>query len=143
MHNLRTMLLLVALSTVPVTFLTETAHAQTRDLEKAKDSYKSGKEAYDSGDFLTAAKKFVESYEYSGRDELLFNIGQAYRQAGRLIEAEKYFQQYLQAKPDAANADDVVNYVIEIQQQIADGTYETPEKLNIAVDRMLESLLAE
>lgn len=31
----------------------------------------------------------------------------------------------------------------QIQQQIADGTYETPQKLNIAVDRMLESLLAE
>ena len=33
--------------------------------------------------------------------------------------------------------------IAQIQQQIADGTYETPEKLDIAVDRMLESLLAE
>ena len=33
--------------------------------------------------------------------------------------------------------------IAQIQQQIADGTYETPEKLDMAVDRMLESLLAE
>lgn len=33
--------------------------------------------------------------------------------------------------------------IAQIQQQIADGTYETPEKLDKAVDRMLESLLAE
>jgi negative regulator of flagellin synthesis FlgM len=33
--------------------------------------------------------------------------------------------------------------IAQIQQQIADGTYETPEKLDVAVDRMLESLLAE
>ncbi len=31
----------------------------------------------------------------------------------------------------------------QIQQQIADGTYETPEKLERAVDRLLERLLAE
>ncbi len=95
------------------------AFAQGRDLEKAKDAYRAGKDAYDANDFVTAAEKFVESFEYSGRDELLFNIGQAFRQGGRLVEAERYFQQYLQAKPEAANADDVVNYVIEIQQQIA------------------------
>jgi negative regulator of flagellin synthesis FlgM len=33
--------------------------------------------------------------------------------------------------------------IAQIQQQIADGTYETSEKLDVAVDRMLESLLAE
>ncbi|MDA0282174.1 MAG: flagellar biosynthesis anti-sigma factor FlgM [Planctomycetota bacterium] len=33
--------------------------------------------------------------------------------------------------------------IAQIQQQIADGTYETPDKLSKAVDRMLESLLAE
>lgn len=109
----------VALAAPVVLVTPQVAHAQERDLEKAKESYKVGKTAYDSGDFLTAAEKFVESYQYSGRDELLFNIGQAFRQGGALVEAEKYFQQYLQAKPDAANADDVVNFVIEIQQQIA------------------------
>lgn len=31
----------------------------------------------------------------------------------------------------------------QIQQQIADGTYETPEKLERAVDRLLETLKAE
>ena len=30
-----------------------------------------------------------------------------------------------------------------IQQQIADGTYETPQKLDAAVDRMLDQLLGE
>lgn len=30
-----------------------------------------------------------------------------------------------------------------IQEQIANGTYETPQKLNIAVDRMVEQLTGE
>lgn len=31
----------------------------------------------------------------------------------------------------------------QIQQQIADGTYETPEKLDAAIDRLLEKLASE
>lgn len=122
MKNVRSIVLAVGIATAvtgPCMVIPSVAFAQQRDLEKAKEAYQVGKAAYDAGDFLAAATKFVESYEYSGRDELLFNIGQAYRQAGKLIESERYFQQYLQAKPDAPNADDVVNFVIEIQQQIA------------------------
>ena len=33
--------------------------------------------------------------------------------------------------------------IAQIQQEIADGTYETTERLEAAVDRMLDSLLAE
>jgi hypothetical protein len=121
MNCVRTLILAAGLlAASPLGMLAVTpAFAQARDLDKAKDAYRAGKEAYDSNDFVTAAERFVESFQYSGRDELLFNIGQAFRQGGKLVEAERYFQQYLQAKPEAANADDVVNYVIEIQQQIA------------------------
>lgn len=51
------------------------------------------------------------------------------------------------ASPEVGEADLKSEFqmqrIAQIQQQIADGTYETQEKLDIAVDRMLESLLAE
>ena len=89
------------------------------DLEKAKAAFGVGKEAYDSGDYRTAALKFVEAYEHSDRAELLYNIGLAYQGAGELPKAETFFQRYLAELPKARNANEVVNLVIEIQQEIA------------------------
>jgi len=89
------------------------------DLEKAKAAFGVGKDAYDAGDYRTAALKFVEAYEHSNRAELLYNIGLAYQGAGELPEAETYFQRYLTELPKARNANEVVNLVIEIQQEIA------------------------
>lgn len=93
--------------------------AMAQDLEKAKEAFMVGKEAYDKNDYKLAAQKFVEAHEYSGRSELLYNIGLAYQGAGELPLAETYFQRYLTELPKAKNADEVLDLVIEIQQQIA------------------------
>lgn len=106
-------------SALLLVFLVPTLAFAQQDLEKAKEAFGEGKSAYDSEDYATAAAKFVEAYEYSDRPELLYNIGLAYQGAGELPEAEKYFQRYLKELPNARNADEVVNLVIDIQQEIA------------------------
>ncbi len=107
--------LLVCFSTIAVP---QAAFAQT-DLNAAKEKFREGREAYQNEEYAQAAELFVEAYGFSGRSELLYNIGQAYKSADNLAQAEKYFQQYLSEMPDAKNADEVVNMVIEIQQEIA------------------------
>lgn len=96
------------------------AHAQSdEDIEKAKQRFREGKEQYQQEEYDAAAASFSDAYELSGRVELLYNIGQSHRLAGNLREAEKYLQQYLSESPDAPNADQVVETIVELQQQIA------------------------
>lgn len=96
------------------------AFAQSKDdIRKAKERFKEGKELYNEEDYLGAAEAFKDAYELSQRSELLYNIGQAYRLAGNLGDAESYFKQYLEERPDAPNEEEVVETIIEIQQEIA------------------------
>lgn len=89
------------------------------DMERAKAAFEEGKRQYDEQKYEAAAESFKDAYEFSDRDELLYNIGQAYRRAEQLEKAEQYFQRYLEAKPDAQNAEEVVQKVVEIQEKLA------------------------
>lgn len=97
------------------------ASAQDRTQE-ARERFLEGRDLYDDGEYKEAAAAFLEAYELSGRTELLYNVGQAYRYAGAYSEAERYFQQYLAERPDAPNAEEVVETIIEIQQAVAAST---------------------
>lgn len=97
-----------------------TAAAQSReDIKQAKERFGEGRAFYEEENYVEAAEAFKDAYELSGRSELLYNIGQAYRLAGNLQEAERYFKQYLEERPDAPNHEEVVETIIEIQQEIA------------------------
>ncbi len=87
--------------------------------EEARERFMQGREHYSNEEYLAAAEAFLEAYELSDRSELLFNVGQAYRHANRLSEAEHYYQEYLRLLPNAPNADDVADRIIEIQQERA------------------------
>lgn len=110
-----------ALGVVPSPILpTRAALAQSgADIERAKEQFFIGQKAYNDGDFLDAARAFKKAYEFSGRPELLYNIGKSYWEAKELKQAEDYFQQYINAKPDADNVSEVVEAIITIQQEMA------------------------
>ena len=88
-------------------------------MQQAREQFRQGRSLYEEGKFEEAAESFIKAYELSDRSELLFNIGQAYRKADNLSKAEEYFQKYLNKKPNAKNADSVVETVIQIQQELA------------------------
>lgn len=110
-----------ALGVAPSPILpTRTAFAQAgNDLERAKEQFFIGQKAYNDGDFMDAVHAFKKAYEFSGRPELLYNIGKSYWEAKELKQAETYFQQYINAKPDADNVSEVVEAIISIQQEMA------------------------
>ncbi|MGM0555775.1 MAG: PEGA domain-containing protein [Myxococcota bacterium] len=110
-----------------------------RDIEKAKERFRVGKTAFDEENYQKAAEAFLDAYRFSGRSELLFNVAQSYRRAGDLRNAETYFQKYLEEMPDASNADQVVEKIIEIQEEMAEqmatvDVETSPPGLNVFVD---------
>lgn len=92
--------------------------SQTRDIERAKARFRVGKQAFDEERFDDAAQAFLDAYRFSGRSELLFNVAQSFRRAGHLQKAADYFQQYLEERPDAPNADAVVEAIIAVQEEM-------------------------
>jgi tetratricopeptide (TPR) repeat protein len=56
-------------------------------------------EAFQSKDFLRAAAELRAAYRQDPKPLLLFNIGQAYRRAGRAQEALDAYEQFLRADP--------------------------------------------
>jgi len=112
---------LLVICAMPLAFsFVSVAPAFAQDnVEQARERFMEGRTFYDNDQYEEAAEAFLDSYELSGRSELLYNVGQAYRLAGMLTEAETYFQRYLADLPGAPNADEVADTVIEIQQAIA------------------------
>jgi hypothetical protein len=75
------------------------AHAQqaTTDaaLAEARHSFEIGTQAFDDGDYETAATEFRAAYDLTRAPDLLFNVYLAEERAGRLVEAEAALTQYL------------------------------------------------
>ena len=112
--------MLVGLGTAAGAGAIPDASAQSRaDIQAARDKFREGKEHYQAERYLEAAEAFKVAYELSGRAELLYNVGQSYRLAGRFSDAEQYLQRYLTEAPDADNSQEVVQAIVEIQLAIA------------------------
>ncbi|QDG49696.1 PEGA domain-containing protein [Persicimonas caeni] len=103
----------------PSPFVGEATAQSKADIEQAKKRFRAGKKFYGEEKFLEAAQAFYEAYELSGRSELLYNVGRSYWKAKELKKAEKFLQQYLNELPDAPNADEVVESIIQIQEEMA------------------------
>lgn len=102
------------------TMMPAPAFAQSADeIEQAKQHFFDGQKAYQDEDFDAAAKSFLAAYELSERAELLYNVGKSYWMAENLLEAQDYLQRYINAMPEANNADEVIEAIIEIQQELA------------------------
>ena len=101
--------------------LVASASAQTEDdVERAKAVFKEAQAASKNGDHAGAAKLFEESYELSQRAAIMYFVADAYERAGDLYVAQQYYQKYLDAQPDADNADQVLDTIIALQKRIND-----------------------
>jgi hypothetical protein len=103
----------------PSPFVASALAQSGADIEKAKEQFRAGKDFYDNEKFQKAAEAFFRAYELSGRSELLYNVGRAYWRADKLKKAETFYQKYLNDLPDASNADEVVESIIQIQEEMA------------------------
>lgn len=100
------------------------ARAQpTGDKVKAKALYDKGNVQYNLGRWKEAIDLFTQAYEAYDNPDLLFNIGQAYRQDGNCSKAIFFYKRYLALKPNAPNKPEVEKFIEKLQP----GCVEQPE----------------
>src|SRR5215475_11100693 len=85
----------------------QAALAQPKDTEAAKRHYFAGKEALNKGDTDRAVREYVQAYDLSKDPTLLKQIGAAYEQGGRSMEAAIYYGRYLNEAANAPDADEI------------------------------------
>jgi len=82
--------------------------AQSADaLKKAQASFDAAQTEYLQGNYDAAAKGFQEAYSARPFPQFLYNVGASLHRAGDTMGAVKAYQQYLNALPEAADADKV------------------------------------
>ncbi len=122
--------------------MTPVAWAQ-QNVAKAKQAYKEARKAYKDGDFAKAADLFEQAYEFDPKPALLFNIGQAYKEAGLYVQSYDYYTRYLEEVPGAPNTEDVQATLFELQQlmaaQMAMITIDADDGFDVFVDDETEA----
>ena len=92
------------------------ARAADSDLEQARQHAAKAKVHYDLGEYEKAADEYIIVYRIRPLPALLFNIGQAYRQAGQYDKSKQFYQAYLRESPDAENSAAVKKALKEIDE---------------------------
>ncbi len=101
---------LILLSLATVSAVTTTAFAQDEEAggeqgdvddvaERARILFLRGDRLYSEGQYEESVDAFRESYELSGRPELLYNLANAYERLGRLEEALAVLREYAPHAP--------------------------------------------
>lgn len=75
------------------------------DVEKARDLFEKGLEAYDEEKYAQALVLFLDSYDLNPLDELLYNIAFCYEQIGQDPKAIDYYRRYLDTLPEDEEKD--------------------------------------
>jgi len=91
------------------------AHAQTDD-ERARTHFEAGRSYYEQAQYEDATREFQESYDLSGRAELLLNISQSEERALHYDAAIDAARRYLAAVPTADNRKTVEERVASLQE---------------------------
>jgi tetratricopeptide (TPR) repeat protein len=84
----------------------------------AKEHYLNGKKAFELGQFDEAISEYAAAYRLKDDPALLYNLGQAHRLAGHASDALHFYKVYLNRLPDAANRDEVVTKIAELEKLV-------------------------
>ena len=83
--------------------------------QEAKARFISGQSHYNLNEFTAALGDFKEAYRLLPDPVFLFNLGQCERQLGHLEEAIRFYRSFLREQPKAANRQDVVHKIDEME----------------------------
>lgn len=91
------------------------AHAQSDD-ERARVHFEAGRSYYEQARYDDAAREWQQSFDLSGRPELLLNISQAQERALRYDDAIAAARQYLTLVPEAADKKTVEDRIVNLEE---------------------------
>ena len=93
---------------------------QGLDDEQARLRFQVAQRLYEQGQFDEAGREFERAYDLSQRGSLLFNAYLAYRDAGLLPQATRALAGYLEAEPNAENAEQLRNRLRSMQERVTE-----------------------
>jgi tetratricopeptide (TPR) repeat protein len=83
--------------------------------QQAKARFISGESHYNLNEFAEALREFKEGYRVFPDPVFLFNLGQCERQLDHPEEAIKFYRSFLREQPKAANRQDVLRKIEEME----------------------------
>jgi len=83
------------------------AQPQDNPIERARHHMELGQNAFETGDYQTAAEQFVDAYTASPFPAFLYNAALAYERWGEKKQAAEMYRRYLDEEPAAADAAEV------------------------------------
>src|SRR4051794_36245020 len=86
------------------------------EVPEAKNHYDRGIVQYNLGHFTDAITEFEKAYELDPSPVLLFNLAQAYRQAGDTDRAIFFYRRYTTLAPNAKNRGEVEKRIKELEE---------------------------
>lgn len=84
------------------------------DEAEGRRRWSRGRELYEKGRYVEAAREFEAGYAAAPRPLFLLNIGHAYRRAQELVKAKSAYQQLLRLQPDYPQRAEVEGYIKSI-----------------------------
>jgi hypothetical protein len=88
-------------------------------LEDARAHVGKAKVHYDLGEYEEAAEEYILVYRIKALPALLFNIAQAYRQAGKYEKARQFYKSFLRESPDQKSKPVIQKAIKEIDELLA------------------------
>src|SRR5262245_57739556 len=90
--------------------------AAAQDFDAAAKHFAAGQQAFAKKHFRAAAAEFELAHEITKDPVLLYNIGEAWQNAGEGKKAVAAYKNYLKAQPNAADKADVQKRIKAIEQ---------------------------
>ena len=114
---------------IPLLLWCAIASADARQDEAARNAFKVGRAAYETGDYQLAYDKFKESFQLSHEPALLYNIASALQGLKRPHDAAEALRSFLRLQPNDPDRPKIEQRIatLEEEQRIIDAERQKAE----------------
>jgi len=102
---------------IPLVLWCAVAAADARQDQAAREAYRLGRAAYETGDYQTAYVKFKESFQLSHEPALLYNIASALQGLRRPHEAAEALRSFLRVQPSDPDRPSIEKRIATLEEE--------------------------
>jgi len=102
---------------LPILLWCALAAADARQDQAARDAFKAGRAAYESGDYQVAYDKFKESFQLSHEPALLYNIASALQGLKRPHDAAEALRSFLRLQPTDTDRPKIEQRIATLEEE--------------------------
>ena len=102
---------------IPLLLWCAVASADARQDQAARDAFKVGRAAYETGDYQLAYDKFKESFQLSHEPALLYNVASALQGLKRPHEAAEALRSFLRLQPNDPDKPKIEQRIATLEEE--------------------------